>query len=473
MIVFTTKLPLKRTVDYKQVFDVIKEWLMESPHYGINEINYGFEEELDIKTSSNTVLKILNTSVKEVKVFAVRFENYEEKAVWRTDCVFIEKANEFLIQLSCESKSYTTKLPKLHKPHIIKLLFEKKMVADTTIYPIIDEPIYLNDAQDVDKCAKIMLGESSTYLPVVYLSSNSFLSFKYAVDPETIASKLAGIAHVLVEPNTGFSKKVKLSSDSNNAYNGFIGVYFPGTKYRDIISYNEYSIYGLIDKKAIGEAVQYAVQQASLNHFNVDDWSWDKIVLENAKQKFLLQTHLTTDTQKEFNDYIAAFDVENKHLKEKIESLTRQLDSKTAQLESYRSKDNQDANINLKCNIEEFYADECFDCVLNILLQSKAKFSQETRAYEIIEKILSANNFSNHGKAIFKNLKEALREKSLINRRKRLEECGFKVEVGSHDKITFHDNKYMFTLSNTPSDYRDVDNIYKKIMRLLDIYHKF
>lgn len=473
MIVFTTKLPLKREVDYKQVFDVIKKWLIESPHYGISEITYGFGEEIEINTSSSTVLKILNISVKEDKVFAVRFENYEEKTVWRTDCVFIEKTSEFLIQLSCESKSYMTKLPQLHKPHIIKLLFEKNMVAGTGIYPITDSPIMLEGDEDIDKCAKIMLGESSTYLPVVYLSYNSFFSFKYAVEPKEIAIKLAGVAHVLVEPNIEFSKKVKMQSDSNNAYNGFIGVYFPGTKYRDFISYNEYFKNGLIDKKAIGNAVRYAVQQAALNHFNVNDWSWDKIVLENAKQKFLLQAHLTSNTQKEIDEYIAAFDVENERLKEKIESLTRQLDSKTAQLESYRTKDNQDVKVHLKCNIEEFYTDEFFDCVLNILLQTKAKLPSRTRSYEIIENILSNNSFSNHGKEIFKNIKKALREKSLTNRRKRLEECGFKVEVGSHDKIIFHDNRYMFTLSNTPSDYREEDNIYKKIMNILDIYRKF
>ena len=473
MIVFATKLPLKRTVDCKQIFDVIKEWLMQSPHYGINEINYGFEEELDINTSSNTVLKILNTSVKDIKVFAVRFENHEVKAVWRTDCVFNEKTNEFLIQLSCENKSYMTKLPKLHKPHIIKLLFEKNMVANTEIYPITDKPILLDDGQDVDKCAKIMLGESSTYLPVVYISCNTFFSFKYAIDPKVIAIKLAGIAHVLVEPNIEFSKKIKLLSGGNNAYNGFIGVYFPGTKYRDFISFNEFFNGDVIDKRAIADAVRYAVQQAALNHFNVNDLSWDKIVLENAKQKFLLQSHLTNDTKKEFDDYIKAFDIENERLKEKIESLTRQLDSKTAQLESYRTKDTQDMKIYMKCNIEEFYAHEFYDCVLNILLQAKSRFSAGTRPYEIVENILSVNNFSNHGKEIFKNLKKALGEKSLINRRKRLEECGFKVEVGPHDKITFHDNKYLFTLSNTPSDYRDVENMYKEIMARLDIYRKF
>lgn len=473
LIVFTTKLPLKKDIDYRTVFDVIKKWLMESPHYDIKEIKYDFEEELDISTSSNTALKILNTSVKEDKVFAVRFENYEEKAIWRTDCVFIEKTHEFLIQLSCESKSYTTKLPKLHKPHIIKLLFEQNMVAETGIYPITDKPILLADENDIEKCAKIMLGESSTYLPVVYLSYNSFCSFNYAVDPEAIAIKLAGVAHVLVEPDIEFSKKVKQLSDGNNAYNGFIGVYFPGTKYRDYISYNEYLKDGFIDKKTIGDAVRYAVQQAALNHCNVDDWSWDKIVLENAKQRFLQQANVTSDTQREFDDYVAAFDVENERLKEKIESLTKQLDSKTAQLESYRTKGNQDVKIRLQCGIQEFYADECYDFVLNVLSQAKARLVAGTRSYEIIDNILCANNPCNHGKEIFRNIEQALREKSLTRRRKLLEDCGFKVEVGPHDKITFHDNKYMFTLSNSPSDYRNADNIYKEIMNLLDIYRKF
>ena len=126
MIVFSTKLPLKKIIDYKCVFNVIKEWLMESPHYNISDIKYDFEEELEINTSSNTKLKLLNISVEENKIFAIRFENQEERAIWRTDCVFTESTHELLIQLSCENKYYATKLPKTHKPHIIKLLFEKK-----------------------------------------------------------------------------------------------------------------------------------------------------------------------------------------------------------------------------------------------------------------------------------------------------------------------------------------------------------
>ena len=473
MIVFSTKLPLKKIIDYKCVFNVIKEWLMESPHYNISDIKYDFEEELEINTSSNTKLKLLNISVEENKIFAIRFENQEERAIWRTDCVFTESTHELLIQLSCENKYYATKLPKTHKPHIIKLLFEKNMVAETEIYPITDKPIVLSIESDIEKCTQIMLGNSSTYLPVVYLSYNSFLPLKYAIDPEKIAIKLAGIAHVLVEPNIEFSKKIKTTSNGNNAYNGFIGVYFPGTKYRDFISYNAQDKNQANYYKSIANAVHFAVQQAALNHSNVDDWSWDKIALENAKQRFIMQAHMTSDAKKEFDEYVLAFDIENQRLKEKIKSLNDQLDSKTAQLESLKAKNDQDVMIRLKCNIQEFYMDECYDFVLNVLMRTKAKLATGTRPYEIMEDILKSNKFSNKGKAIFKDIETALSEDSLKKRRSDLQKCGFKVEVGSHDKITFHDNKYMFTLSNSPSDYRNDENTYKEIMKSLNIYLKY
>lgn len=318
-----------------------------------------------------------------------------------------------------------------------------------------------------------MLGNSSTYLPVVYLSYNSFLPLKYAIDPEKIAIKLAGIAHVLVEPNIEFSKKIKTTSNGNNAYNGYIGVYFPSTKYRDFISYNAQDKNQANYYKSIANAVHFAVQQAALNHSNVDDWSWDKIALENAKQRFIMQAHMTSDAKKEFDEYVLAFDIENQRLKEKIKSLNDQLDSKTAQLESLKAKNDQDVMIRLKCNIQEFYMDEFYDFVLNVLMRTKAKLATGTRPYEIMEDILKSNKFSNKGKAIFKDIETALFEDSLKKRRSDLQKCGFKVEVGSHDKITFHDNKYMFTLSNSPSDYRNNENTYKEIMKSLNIYLKF
>lgn len=472
MVVFTTKIPLKRDLDCKCIFNVIKQWLIKSPHYGITEIEYNFEEEKNIETSDHTKIYILKTTVKEEKVFAVRFENSESKEIWKTDCVFMKSTHEFLIQLSCESKSYTTKLPKLHKPHIIKLLFDYDMVAETGIYPITDEPIILNEKLDINKCSKIMTGESSTYLPVVYISYNVSHSFRYAVDPKLIAAKLSGIAHTLVEPDCNFSKCLKKECNGNNAYNGFIGVYFPGTKYRDFISYNDYLKNGTLDQKSISDAVRYAVQQAALNHSNVDDWSWDKVVLEYAKHKFMLQANLIDSAQKELDDYVHAFDGENKRLKEKIESLTKQLDSKTAQLESYRIKSNNDGEICLNCNIEEFYHRECLDFLLNILSQIKDRLHTETRPYEIVENILCNNTPANYGKELFRRIDKALHEKSLPKRRKMLEECGFRIEVGPHDKIIFHDSKYMFTLANSPSDHREADNTYSTITKQLDIYKK-
>lgn len=472
MVVFTTKIPLKKDIDQKSIFYIIKKWLIESPHYDIEEIKYDFEEEKTIETSSHTKLFILNATVKEKKIFAVRFENYEEKAIWKTDCVFMEESNELLIQLSCESKSYMKKLPRLHKPHIIKLLFDRDMVADTEIYPITDTPITLCAERDISKCAKIMTGKCSTYLPVVYVSCNSSYLSKYVVEVKALAIKLSGIAHVLVEPDIEFSKHLKQVSDGNNAYNGFIGVYFPGTKYRDFISYGDFIKDGLIDKKSISDEVRFAVQQAALNHSNVDEWSWDKIVLEYTKHNFILQTNLTTGARNELKNYIAAFDTENERLKEKIKSLTKQLDSKTAQLESYRVKSNQEGAVHLNCDLHEFYPNEFLDFILNILSQARERLLEGVRAYEIIENLLKNNIPANHGKKILQQIDKALREKSLPRRRKMLEECGFKIEIGAHDKIVFQDSKYMFTLANSPSDHREVDNLYSQIANCLDIYRK-
>ena len=55
-----------------------------------------------------------------------------------------------------------------------------------------------------------------------------------------------------------------------------------------------------------------------------------------------------------------------------------------------------------------------------------------------------------------------------------LKKCGFKVEEdGPHYKLIFHDERYIFMVSKTPSDYREGNNLYSDISKIIDIEKNF
>ena len=55
-----------------------------------------------------------------------------------------------------------------------------------------------------------------------------------------------------------------------------------------------------------------------------------------------------------------------------------------------------------------------------------------------------------------------------------LKDLGFTLEEdgGSHYKLIFHEPRYMFTVSKTPSDHREGKNLYSDICKVLDVTKK-
>lgn len=470
MDVFVTKIDLAGFVTKEKLWDLIKKWLINSPHYGISEINYSGQEAFTQDYQSASV-SVINTEIDNQNILAVRFINNEEENTWKTDCIFTEFDKSIRIRLSCESSNYSSVLPKLHKPYIIKMLFDEGFCNANGQFPITDSPIKLSFA-DLQNCGKMMKGEYKTCLPSVYVSYNSFNSDHYAVDVKVLALKLSGIAHVLVEPNKEFSNRIKEVSAVNNAYNGYIGIYYPGTTYKEILSYRNFYKDGKLDKQDFAFFIRETVQQAALNYANVADLTWDKIQIIYHRKKYHEQEDLTVQKENEMDEFISAFDEENKRLRERIQSLTEQLSARNAQIESLKKKYDDDNVLSILkgSSLIDYFPNEISDCIMTILEQSKSKIPANTRSAEILNTILENNPLARHGEYLYKEIRTALREKSIEGRRKMLEECGFTIKRASHDKIIFHDDKYTFSLSNSPSDYREADNMYSDIMKQINIY---
>jgi len=55
-----------------------------------------------------------------------------------------------------------------------------------------------------------------------------------------MAQQLSGVAHVFQEYDKNTSLKLKEATDSKNAYNGYVGIYFPKSKHHELFSRDQF-----------------------------------------------------------------------------------------------------------------------------------------------------------------------------------------------------------------------------------------
>ena len=475
MEVFTTKIRLNDNVCLDDIWNIYQSWITESPHYSISSIDYDGEESF-YRKFGEIEIKILNTTIASDTIFALQLINPDKTEIWTTDCIYIEGKDEkrISVTLSCHSSDYKKVLPRIHKPHIIKKLIQSGLCYTKGILPISDTPIYLQE-KDTALCAKLMLGMIDTPLPVVYLSVDGFNPNKYSANERFLAQKLSGIAHVLVEPDKHFSKRIKTLTDSKNPYNGYVGIYFSKSLYKEIVSFEDCYVGGILDRTKMSDVIRATVQQALLNHDNTSDYSWSSIQVEYHRKRYESESQNALNAKRECDAFIDAFDANNNVKDEKIAELQRQLESKNAIIESLKIKSDMQNSISFKSNnICEFYNGELNDLIIHLLsgTYKKSKDNMTTRQKELLDLFLKSNSIVGYGQELIKEIEKALKEKSLPARRTKLEKCGFTVQKGSHDKVYFHDPKYIFTLANSPSEHRGDENMLSDIRKRIDIYRK-
>lgn len=475
MELFTTKITLKNDSTFDAVWDIIKAWLIESPHYHISSIDYKGESLYTQKFGSNEI-KIIRCDISSDKVFALKFINPDKSNIWEIDCIFVETLEEkrISVALSCNTSGYKRNLPRIHKPHIIKKFVESGLCCTDGALAICDTPIYLKET-DIALCTKIMRGEIKTPLPVVYLSLDDFNPNKYSADEKSLAIKLSGIAHVLVEPSKDFSRRLQILTDSQNPYHGYVGIYFPESSYKEIISFDDSYIRGMLDRTKASDTIRETIQQALLNHDKTSDYSWNSIQIAYHRKNYESASQIATNAKKECDEFISAFDDDIRRKDDRIDDLQTQLDIKNAIIESFKAKTSTQSSLAFNAtNIHEFYNGELNDLILHLLssLYNKSKDSMTTRQKELLELFLKGNTQVGVGKELFKDIEKALKEKSLPSRRSMLQKCGFTLTKGDHDKVYFHDPKYSFTLANSPSEHRGDENMLSDIKKQIDIYRK-
>ena len=464
-----TKLYLKENVTNEMMRELVIKWVTGSPHYHFenlaSRIEAGEENEIE-SIEKQQKFSYIGYESDGIKLQCYKLENIDDKTLWTTECIVVENGSEkyVTISLNCDRAEYKSKSPHNYKPYILRLLVESGYCRVDGQFAVSDTAIFVSQ-ENIDYISKIMTSEAKNYMPMVYVSSSDI---GYEVDVDKLAIWLSGIAHIIVEPSKEWSYRLKESTGSRNAHRGYIGIYYPQSLSYELFSRSDYN-----NCKEMEIDISRSVQQALVNYEDIEEYNWNKVVYLLNKKKIVTLQMRGEAKEAELEEYVASFDSMNKDLNEKVRSLT-------AQLEVYKNLLKTEKADNALLNggdLEEFFIDEKKDLVLSLLCQMKDKIPKGNRAEELLESILTANQFTNNGTHVLNEVKKVLYKGGKLNSslKSDLKAVGFEIiDEGGHPKLLFHNNqKYKFTISGTPGSSRDGKNLYTDIDKKINIYKKF
>lgn len=474
MLVFSTRLPIKKEVTQQDCLELLLEWLRGSPHYQIDESNFKANSHDDYDYSSgNITFSVRHFKNDSIELSAYRLENREGNLIWYNDCIFFNEQGKkgLLIQLNCDRTDFRTDLPYPHKPRIVRMFVEKGYCDFDGQIPVTDEPI-IAGRDNYTEYRDIMCGKFSCEMPVVYISKDYW--GETTVDPLKLARQLSGIAHVFVEDGYEIATQLKKDTKGNNAYLGYVGIYFPGTQYCQKHGIGYYDN----DLNKMFKGIIHDVWDALKNRSDSTQYNWNQILAMQSRQKMLQMKGVSEQSKKELDNYIDTFDKEKEELEEKVEELNRKVRSLRAERDGLleaRGTANKNELFYKTGSENELYPGERNDLLYSVLSQALKNYEKNSRPYSIICSLLQANPKVGNCEKIIEGVKNVFKsgEKMTKTMKGQLKNIGFTIkEDGQHYKIIFGDPRYMFTVSKTPSDYRGKKNLTGTICKMLDVEKK-
>lgn len=158
----------------------------------------------------------------------------DQGRIWRTEGVLRQVASDQMAILrmrgQCVASAAVARLQVPKRPHLIRSVIEQTFGGSDGDFRVTDSVTILQDTEDGQLLAgKIVEGSASQFLPVVYVSATGAAQWVVArADLDRLARDLAGIAHVVLEPNRDMSFRLRDLTNGRNAYGGTVGIAMPG-----------------------------------------------------------------------------------------------------------------------------------------------------------------------------------------------------------------------------------------------------
>lgn len=467
---FSTGFYLKSGTKAQDVINECLTWISGSPYTafapGVLDMKRECES-FDIETEKEKI-ELINCSENEVKMYCFRYSKIDGPHKWITDISANEYTKDGSVWIQVESNVYAqqaaSKAPETKRPLIVMKLLDKFSGGKDDLFTIGIEPLFLdNNEECLKNVASFINAETTNRLPVVYVSAKYFFKeHAHIIIPTRLARKLAGMAHVVIEPeSTTFSHKLKHLVSSKNAYGGALGIYWPNGQGINIYKRGEMSAIEL--ENLIAEQIIKSI--TSLTPLNRNGW----VEINNAKTRKAIQA--IKDEGKTSIELISLYEDENSSLQDEVKELGAKIQYLESRIRSLTEKATVQGDLKINVGTEDdLFPDEIMEIILTVLKKSLSTMHAKSRFHDVITSVIDANECNNLIESCDQNLKKAMvGYRSMTPKlQATLEQIGFSInDEGKHLKLTYHDDpRYTYILPKTGSDRRGSLNAYSDIANI-------
>ena len=501
MLLFSTTLSINPTMTKESFVKLVISWNKESKYKNNIIPNLDWNGSFHARFGDDSLWLAIE-EYKPEKIVAIRFEKHEDDgSIWDTDYVMNFNTMKICIRLD---RSYNADAigisPKFSTPHFITLLEQKGYLASDEDLPVTRDPIYITES-NIDLLADIINQSRFYKVPVIYVSK--LFTNEDPIDVKFLASRVKGVAHVLVLEDTKYSYELREKCSSNNEFNGAVGIYYPSASIehkrylchtsegyddflmekivRTVIQYsNAYTIEPLYTWQGVNNAILRNRISAALKEKQDADSARKKAESDMSEllssldeEEKRIRKQAAEDAQADANKLLDSFDNELQYLKKQIEDLTR--DNEILQYENQGLKTKLDTVNDIPVlhmgDEFEFYPGEIKDLILLVLSESVNGSQDKTRRSDVVKDIILNNDYQKTSDHKAEEVKKLLKSYNGMTApiRKALEDIGFIItEDGKHYKLTYYgDDRYQIIFSKTPSDFRTGKNSSQKLSKMV------
>ncbi|WP_170583313.1 hypothetical protein [Ruegeria arenilitoris] len=457
MSVFATEFPVRADVEKATFAAAAVAWIR-----GINnskvlqnaDARELHDDEVWLETAEGETLSIKSFENLDTSVFGVRLEIPDRFGRrWRTECVYSSFGTQAFVRVrgQCVAIDPAAQIETPLKPHIIRQIIDDDWQAADGLFKASAQPIYLKN-NDVEIAAAVLSGNASSFLPCIYISRTN--QNKLPISADLLAKRLAGLCHIVVEPNRGFSFELMEASLRKNPYGGAIGLFSPDG--RELLRAFKSS-----KDKSGRELSDYFVEKAVFFMSGLAakrGWEWQQ--LQEAQSRYLREKVISQRSD-ELDEYINHFDAELRAKEEQIENLKTLLEIAKHEKAEGVGQVGDILQAGLKAQVgTELYDGEFSDRLRHYLTRAISTRSVETdtRTIKFVEKLVEATAFSGRAASLINQIKGACRDGNEMpkNLGSLLTGFGFtKSQEGKH--LKFEPPNELFGLQteilpSTPSD---------------------
>lgn len=466
MLSFATEFPVSKSTTVDEFLNTIRTWILGSPHtqFRNNDLVSLLDDKEFLSQQGQQIIRGLRASTPIFDIAAIRHRVQEEELEWYTTIVYRNDKIDAWVSVRTQVESLITQsvLPPAKKPRIVKAILENIKGGEDGILSVQSAPHYLSN-DDIEVASSLISGTVSYYLPVVYVSVG--FGGNYFVDVDQLSSDLAGMAHVVVEPNRPFSRRLQIEVSSTNVYGGAIGIYWPEASGR-----RAFFIGRNFDNSGdLRRLVADTVRNALVNRRPLQICSWSASEEAVSQEKIAA---LKNSGSAELDDYIEAFDKEIDAKDVQLLDAENEILRLRAEVRALEATSPSTSHTGLNLGTEQdFFPGEIQEIVYDAISTASENSLFNSRRFHVLNSIISNNKKTSFHEEIREEIKNILRHYKSMSKdtRSALEKIGFTIsDEGKHYKLVYHDDeRYTFSLAKTGSDHRGGLNSVSDISKYL------